>query len=748
MWYVWVRSSSNVFLYLRVLADISTISNSGQYISIDSRPVACTRGTLKQIISLFKSYLRSARSLNNGEKLVDPFLCMNIVCPPSSYDANVEPAKDDVLFIDADIFIRTIEQFFKSVYGALLVVKSTVDQVRQSAPKSRAFDLLLARKPPPTEDRDDPNRCCNEQGKQDDGSTAMRSPPVIGNVTIATLGDVPHTEEQTSQLRSLPSEMMSRNEESPERLAALKLLPGIGDSSMNDEPPIKKRRTWQRNMYEEDEEEMTYSNAENGELEDLTLGGEIDERDALRDIAVSNPWTFAKMNTSVRPARVQRDLDTSKSFENNGQLLTPSRQNGERLNGLNSAQRQHTEDFQRGLPTPNRSRLLPSSVLEPQSSPSERFPFPSRAWGKGDREAISRKQKEQARDLQGHGALDTWVQKSVDDEIRFPRPVSDSDDQTLANNGILPSTRSNDFISARNLPTGTPLSAIPSVPQRPNRKPIQRKQHHQSISNPPFISPIHDPSRVWFEIEPRPKAALSHQEVLSQTVRKSIAATAPLPFASEDEDSVLDSSPEKHPQAQPTHPDLETTMDYEHRKKVAVQNRKDFLRRQQKAQSISPAQDPAPSTPPKTTTATSPHKNRYHAALAALSPHLDPADPRSHLLHPKRRKTALLPLESTPQDEFLTRNLTLPLSTPPSSALKATVVALCRHDAYVADGEIRGAFEREIMRAEVGVLEVRVRGLVERGFEREGGGRVVGFKVNLGGVFEGGEGMGLGGVEE
>ena len=42
-----------------------------------------------------------------------------MVCPTGSYDANVEPAKDDVLFTDPEKFLEVVEAFFKSVYGQL-----------------------------------------------------------------------------------------------------------------------------------------------------------------------------------------------------------------------------------------------------------------------------------------------------------------------------------------------------------------------------------------------------------------------------------------------------------------------------------------------------------------------------------------------------------------------------------------------------------------------------------------------------
>ena len=149
MWYVIliVQKDSAGGELILMAADISTINNAGQFLSVDSRPVSCARGTLKQIISLFKSSLKACCADRDGEKIVDPFLCMNIVCPIGSYDANIEPAKDDVLFSDAQYVLQSVETFFREMYGATKVVASKPPSSKTPASKpNQTFDLLLARK--------------------------------------------------------------------------------------------------------------------------------------------------------------------------------------------------------------------------------------------------------------------------------------------------------------------------------------------------------------------------------------------------------------------------------------------------------------------------------------------------------------------------------------------------------------------------------------------------------------------------
>ena len=73
---------------------------------------------------------------------------MNITCPQRSYDVNIEPAKDDVLFTSNNLFLGVMESFFKQFYGELKVQKTKYFRAKLAKPGSHGFELLLARKPP------------------------------------------------------------------------------------------------------------------------------------------------------------------------------------------------------------------------------------------------------------------------------------------------------------------------------------------------------------------------------------------------------------------------------------------------------------------------------------------------------------------------------------------------------------------------------------------------------------------------
>ncbi|KFY35750.1 hypothetical protein V494_05593 [Pseudogymnoascus sp. VKM F-4513 (FW-928)] len=89
----------------------------GHYASVDSRPVSCTRGTLKRVMSSYKQHIRAFASKTSRESPKDPFIYLRITCPIGSYDPNIEPAKDDVLFEDEYAILSATEKLFTSTYS-------------------------------------------------------------------------------------------------------------------------------------------------------------------------------------------------------------------------------------------------------------------------------------------------------------------------------------------------------------------------------------------------------------------------------------------------------------------------------------------------------------------------------------------------------------------------------------------------------------------------------------------------------
>lgn len=167
-----VETEFKIEAYLpRPGSEAAKVSGKGQFVSVDSRPVSCDKGTIKQLIARYKLYIRSSLSDKAETPIKNPFLTLNISCPTASYDPNIEPTKDDVLFQEPRELLHAAERCFVSVYGEL-----SKNELEIGAPKpnkaqnSNAFELLLARRRPVStpkmraEETSAPTRLASETG--------------------------------------------------------------------------------------------------------------------------------------------------------------------------------------------------------------------------------------------------------------------------------------------------------------------------------------------------------------------------------------------------------------------------------------------------------------------------------------------------------------------------------------------------------------------------------------------------------
>lgn len=99
-------------------ADLSAVSKKGAFLSVDGRPLASTRGTMKKVVSAFKSrfeaLLRRQGVQPSGSNV---FIRLNIRCPPGTYDINVSPAKDEVLFTNEDRVLKIVDDLLQAAYA-------------------------------------------------------------------------------------------------------------------------------------------------------------------------------------------------------------------------------------------------------------------------------------------------------------------------------------------------------------------------------------------------------------------------------------------------------------------------------------------------------------------------------------------------------------------------------------------------------------------------------------------------------
>ncbi|KAL8728772.1 MAG: hypothetical protein Q9181_005224, partial [Wetmoreana brouardii] len=621
--------------------DLSAIANIGQYISVDSRPVSCSRGTLKQIVQLFKSYLQACSSSTTDQKISNPFLCMNLVCPPGSYDANVEPAKDDVLFTNSHEVLRLMESFFKSLYGDLKTKDKQTTNGKLPVLGPRAFDLLLTKKPPPATVR----------------PSLPRASP--GRLSILTLPqrteeasfNIPRLEQVPDDVHILTHEQVAGAGGSPSGDTPAETANGIQLSPLRRSSGME--QAWRQSIYpDEDDDHPVDANM-------VSQSQDVQEEADLRDVRVSNPWTLAKVNAPIR-SPMQAGHPTN-SVSSSQQLLTPAKRHGDLTEVLSSPPHNPVSSLIPGLPSPAKSQdATPFDI--PSSST---FPYPQKAWGNAHREADGTQHRSSSAEQQPSSSiLDTWIQRPQ------ARSRATTSDLFLSEeNAITPRPRS-DFVLASELPQGTPLSAIPGISQKPSHKAGTRKQQQLNV-NKAFKAPVRDENRVWFD-----HLAPSSSRP-TKPGRQAEADASILPNTGNENDPVTEFSPA------PQHPGLALTMDYEARKADAVAQRRAFLRQQAKHQAPSTLPTSSQQTQIKispsqqSSAVSSPHANRYRNAVRALHTPLppadtaasnvrevdgekelggkmDPRDPRAYLirtLHPKTQRinTKLLPLETVSQ---------------------------------------------------------------------------------------------------
>lgn len=623
--------------------------------------MSCTRGTFKLIIGLYKSYLGSGTLVERSDKPKNPVLCMHLSCPRASYDVNVEPAKDDVLFTNVDLVLGVVKQFFKDIYGEIPTKPLKNAGSVAANTKPRGFEVLLARKREPLASA--PNKTSPHLGSNSGVGASIRSrPPVnVPKHAFTFFDGYSNTKSGDNLTLSGVTAASSQSNRLPVE------NPHVGDLTADagsaKEHSLAQRR--QPNAYLDAVDMLSsplHANRRTDRAHDL------DGEEALRDPSVSSPWTFAKINTPIR----QRDA----SRRVNNQLLTPGYQTGE-LDEIIGRQvhvvKESLKPNRHGLPTPQRTHARQHGFSTFHSSSPGTYPLSA------DHSGLStRKTNESNHFLAEHpshsfSTLDSWIQRPSDDDPTISNSGGlDSFDQQDEEISV-PNTRN--FVSARTILMGNPRDGF-----------SQLEENLSLRSSPPESFPraeptiqLHLPDNNLRDDSVRPfsPGELAQYTPGARCDRNSASAAASV--STEDQDIECTSQPNSLSSIPYIHPDLAKTLDYEMRKQAAVKQWKasQNLRLVQNKSS----QRPISSVP-------SPHQNRYRRALASLRQPVDdstednPAaalgyhDPRAYLIRRqeqdksdefplgsrKRRKTSSLPLEKV-HEQSSVRDLTYMVDT-------------------------------------------------------------------------------------
>lgn len=231
------------------------VSNVGAYVSVDHRPLTVSRGLSKQAVKIFRETLKNSDSRFEGIK--DPFLFLEITCPERAYDPNIEPAKDDVLFEDANKVVTAIRKLFAAAYPVIEV-------------------------PEPA--------CNNSSGAhavpaQDDNASAFDEDDFL--TSLEQEQSIDPSRSVTGQIGDI-SARIDQSENNPPH---------------SDKGPIARGpHVFRPNMYGCDEEDLMAVDARpsSGRTE-----ADFEElQRAHKDVNISNPWVMAKLNASNRQVEV------------------------------------------------------------------------------------------------------------------------------------------------------------------------------------------------------------------------------------------------------------------------------------------------------------------------------------------------------------------------------------------------------------------------------------------------------------
>ncbi|KAI1131703.1 hypothetical protein F5Y10DRAFT_285643 [Nemania abortiva] len=113
-------SATNGFVLEALLvnpgADLQKVPR-GHYFAVDGRPMNVGRGVTKRLLNVYLEHLKlstPAKSVN------ECFIRLDICCPRGTYDANIEPSKDSVLFHDEEVIVGAFRSLCSEVYGPVV----------------------------------------------------------------------------------------------------------------------------------------------------------------------------------------------------------------------------------------------------------------------------------------------------------------------------------------------------------------------------------------------------------------------------------------------------------------------------------------------------------------------------------------------------------------------------------------------------------------------------------------------------
>ncbi|KAK6451931.1 hypothetical protein FP744_10008182 [Trichoderma asperellum] len=179
--------------------DVPAVKGKGLYLSVDSRPLSSACNIAKKITAIFKIHLnRVTGSSESCPSISNPFLRLNIRCPAHSYDANVTPLKDEVVFGDENRITACFEGLCQRIYSERFMA-----------------DPFLSSKPSRSEE------------EADDSKSHIENSGNMHTKDLNTFRGIPHSDHLTDQVTALlplPREPDSQNGVSLTKMRTSKIV--------------------------------------------------------------------------------------------------------------------------------------------------------------------------------------------------------------------------------------------------------------------------------------------------------------------------------------------------------------------------------------------------------------------------------------------------------------------------------------------------------------------------------------------
>ncbi|KAI5918493.1 hypothetical protein F4810DRAFT_691646 [Camillea tinctor] len=264
------------------------------YFSVDGRPLSSRGVTIRKLLNVYSEYLRGTCQLSSSNARPNFFIRLNIICPAGSYDVNIEPSKDDVLFSDENLIITSFRNLCEEVYKPISVIqydalcepepncplpdKITAYACLEQARGTSAEAGLLNR-------TSDVSVTKNKQGNESEDSSSL-----LQEKKLSHKGQYPNIKVQDTQLLTSPRTTDMPTQPEPNIVE----IPDIYAKSK-----IAKRPGFKVDMSSDYSEHINRSASrqkQNQLAHKMSIPAEISgeaEESPLQDL---NPWIISKMN--------------------------------------------------------------------------------------------------------------------------------------------------------------------------------------------------------------------------------------------------------------------------------------------------------------------------------------------------------------------------------------------------------------------------------------------------------------------